>query len=655
MDLDKISGLPEDVIDNILKYLPLPDVVRTSVLSREWRYKWLTVPNLDFDWDFRQALPSEFPRESVISRILLLHKGPLTKFSLTHRLDRGHVVVDQWLKILKSKCVQELSLSHNSFTIPTLYAIPNDLFSFHLLRKLLLTSADINLPPTFQGFRMLVELSLWDVQITYENLCMFISKCPELEHLYLHGLKGITTFWCSDVDAPRIKCLSLGRIDVKLPLTFNGFSLLAQLFLLRVSIAPQDLQRFVSECPLLELVFVDGCFDETQSCHLNINATNLKQLHLDHVDFTPHFDGFSLLIRLDLENVRITPEELGSVISKCPMFECLSINSCFAPTTFWCLDIDAPNLRSLFLTSTNIKLPPTFSGFSRLEKLWLEDLCIDPKELQLFISKCRMLELLIVDKCNDQDTFWSLNIDAPNLWMLKLCGLFSSIRLKNTGYVKEVSVNYPYYDLLSEGAEYGNIKSSGTIGDGSNMIKFFGRLPSLVKLEAGISFLQFLAIGGVPQELPCKLNNLTTIELRNISFGILDNVACVVCLIRSSPILCNLDITLENWKALRWNQVSDSVRAEQMNKAVEYLKGEQKQSMSCKNLEIVSIELFRGVGPEVEFVKLLLLWGTELKQLELVSYSMAVAKGLDIAIEELKRFYRESSSKAKFIIDRQQV
>ncbi|XP_051139752.1 F-box/FBD/LRR-repeat protein At1g13570-like [Andrographis paniculata] len=648
MDFDRISGLPDNVIDNILKYLPLPNVVRTSVLSREWRYKWVTVPHLNFDWSFDQSLPSECPRECVISHILLFHKGSIVKFSLTHGLDRGHMVVDRWLLILKSKCVEELSLSLDALNKPTLYAIPNDLFSFHLLRDLLLTSADINLPSTFQGFSGLVKLSLRNVRITSENLRMFMSKCPKLESLSLSELTGITTFWCHDVDAPRMKYLSLAQIDVKLPRTFNGFSLLAELWLWTVQIAPQELQRFVSECPLLELVSVQLCFDQTPSCHLDINATNLKHLTLDHVDFTPTFEGFSRLIRLDLENVRITPEELRSVISKCPMFEWLSISSCFAPTTVWCLDIDAPNLKTLYLNQTDIKLPPTFRGFGRLDSLSLEELRIDPKELQLLVLKCPMLDLLIVDKCNDQNTFWSLNIDVPNLRSLDLEGLFSSISLKKSGSVKEVSVEYPYYGLLSEGTDNGTFRSSG-----SNIIEFFGQLPSLVKLEVGISFLQFLALGGVPQELPCKLNSLMKIELRNINFGILDNVSCAVCLIRSSPVLCILHITFEAWNSVWWGQVSDIMRAVQTYKTVEYLKGEQKQNIPYNNLKTVSIEWFSGVEPEVEFLKLLLLWGTELEQLELVSYR--VSEELDMAIEELKMFHWQSSSKAKFIIDKQLV
>ncbi|XP_051149963.1 F-box/FBD/LRR-repeat protein At1g13570-like [Andrographis paniculata] len=584
MASDRITGLPDNTIDEILKYLPLKEVVRTSVLSREWRYKWLSVPHLDFSWDFQKSLPSECPIEGVISHILLLHKGPIVKFSLRYS-NYAHVVVSRWLQILKTKCVEDFSLGVWAET--TIYAIPSDLFSFHLLRHLQLNLVAITLPTTFKGFPELVKLTLELVEITYEELRMFICSCPKLEWLYLHELTDVPTFWVHDVDAPKLKYLELVGNSVELAPTFNGFSLLAELRLSIVKIAPQVLQRFLSECPLLELVYISSCYYETPLSRLDINATNLK---------------LSSLIQLELANVQITPEGLESIISKCPMFERLSISSCFSPTTVWCLDIDAPNLRELVIKHTGIKLPPTFHGFSRLASLCLAGLVIDPEELQLFISKCPVLHSLTVRKCNDQNGFWPLNIDAPNLRVLNLDGLFSSICAQNTQSVQEVSAVYPYFALLSKDADYGRLKSSWAIGDESNMIKFFGQLPSIVKLEVGISFLQFLALGGVPRELPSKLNDLKTIELKKMNFGIMDHVNSVVCLIRSSPKLYSLVINFEGWQTRSWGEewshVNESIRAEQTQKAVEYMKDIQKQNIPYNDIKIVKMKLFEGTQPE---------------------------------------------------------
>ncbi|XP_039162827.1 putative F-box/LRR-repeat protein At3g18150 [Eucalyptus grandis] len=45
---DLISALPDAVIHHIFSFLPLKDVVKTSVLSKRWRSTWTTTTHLDF-------------------------------------------------------------------------------------------------------------------------------------------------------------------------------------------------------------------------------------------------------------------------------------------------------------------------------------------------------------------------------------------------------------------------------------------------------------------------------------------------------------------------------------------------------------------------------------------------------------------------------
>ncbi|KAL9166731.1 hypothetical protein ABFS82_05G050000 [Erythranthe guttata] len=46
--MDKISELPNEMLQRILCFLSQEEVVRTSVLSKSWRYIWCTRPNLVF-------------------------------------------------------------------------------------------------------------------------------------------------------------------------------------------------------------------------------------------------------------------------------------------------------------------------------------------------------------------------------------------------------------------------------------------------------------------------------------------------------------------------------------------------------------------------------------------------------------------------------
>ncbi|KAK4387625.1 F-box/FBD/LRR-repeat protein [Sesamum angolense] len=99
METDRISSLPCEIMDNILKYLPLCEAVRTSILSREWRYKWETTPCVLFGSTCKVNVQRQYDWVSIIDRILLLHKGSITKFSLTIADLRmySHPVISQFL------------------------------------------------------------------------------------------------------------------------------------------------------------------------------------------------------------------------------------------------------------------------------------------------------------------------------------------------------------------------------------------------------------------------------------------------------------------------------------------------------------------------------------------------------------------------------
>ncbi|CAK9185951.1 unnamed protein product [Ilex paraguariensis] len=57
--LDRLSDMPWDILDNILGCLPIKDAVRTSVLSRKWRYTWVYLSNIVF-YDRCKGFPVAF-------------------------------------------------------------------------------------------------------------------------------------------------------------------------------------------------------------------------------------------------------------------------------------------------------------------------------------------------------------------------------------------------------------------------------------------------------------------------------------------------------------------------------------------------------------------------------------------------------------------
>ncbi|GJT20283.1 F-box/FBD/LRR-repeat protein-like protein [Tanacetum coccineum] len=109
---DVISSMPANVITNILDRLMIKNAVGTSMLSRNWRFKYTLLTQLVFD-DHGFAEGSWFD-ERDISRLLLDLKGPITKFVL---IIPNYKILDvkdinHWIMFLSKKGIVEFQ-NHN--------------------------------------------------------------------------------------------------------------------------------------------------------------------------------------------------------------------------------------------------------------------------------------------------------------------------------------------------------------------------------------------------------------------------------------------------------------------------------------------------------------------------------------------------------------
>ncbi|XVE91723.1 hypothetical protein REPUB_Repub01dG0035500 [Reevesia pubescens] len=198
-NLDRISMLPENITESILARLPIQDVVRTSILSRNWRYNWTTLPDLVFQDSTFYTNPGLNGKEDevklvkVIYRILCQHKGPIRKFSLSvTTMMRSYPDIDRWISSFLSKNgIRELILE---FLDENRYKIHSSLFSCLNLRELRLRGCIIpSLPPTFNGFDHLSCIRLRSVSVNNEGLDNLIAKCPKLDSLFLIDMDGLST------------------------------------------------------------------------------------------------------------------------------------------------------------------------------------------------------------------------------------------------------------------------------------------------------------------------------------------------------------------------------------------------------------------------------------------------------------------------------
>ncbi|KAL7258373.1 hypothetical protein ACSBR1_004491 [Camellia fascicularis] len=131
--------------------LPLQDAVRTSILSRKWRYMWASLPQLVFDDKFcRESIRNQKNKlVMTIYQVLLLHHGPTLRFTLSLSGLEGCSEIDQLVLFVSNNGIQEFNL-HIRKGEP--YKLPSSLFSCLQLKDLTLHSCMFKPPPEkFKG------------------------------------------------------------------------------------------------------------------------------------------------------------------------------------------------------------------------------------------------------------------------------------------------------------------------------------------------------------------------------------------------------------------------------------------------------------------------------------------------------------------------
>lgn len=198
-NIDSISNMPQEVIEKILTFLTAREAVRTSVLSRTWRYKWTSIPILNFWEGCGTAL------NLGINHCLDLHQGPIHKFAVrVGTLMPLRHEIDQWMCLVLKPDLEELKVGvwgSDDYIFPS-----HLLFNCKKLRRLELSGCKLNVPPTFEGFQNLKIFQLSTMTVD-SNIGRLISKSPLLERLTLWS------FNCSNetiaISAPKVKYFTL--------------------------------------------------------------------------------------------------------------------------------------------------------------------------------------------------------------------------------------------------------------------------------------------------------------------------------------------------------------------------------------------------------------------------------------------------------------
>ncbi|XP_071709270.1 F-box protein At4g09920-like [Rutidosis leptorrhynchoides] len=192
---DHISRMPKNVITHILERVPIQYAVRTSILSRKWRFEWTMLSKIEFDGDFpaylrKKGIEDDLGR--IVTRILFHHIGDISKFSVTLYENLDAEYINDWVMLLSRNRIKDLSI----WNFAGVCKVPTHLFSCLELENLELSHCYVSLmPPTFHGFPNLEFLYLNSVVLENYTYGELLTRCPSLEVLSLisdttDGIKG---------------------------------------------------------------------------------------------------------------------------------------------------------------------------------------------------------------------------------------------------------------------------------------------------------------------------------------------------------------------------------------------------------------------------------------------------------------------------------
>uniref|UniRef100_A0A0E0KWR6 F-box domain-containing protein n=1 Tax=Oryza punctata TaxID=4537 RepID=A0A0E0KWR6_ORYPU len=212
-----LCNLPMDMLSGILSLLPINDAVRTSILSRKWKYVWCSHTNLTFDkgtmrkHDAKAFTGYRVPRdEEFITRVdtvLRQHNGMgVERMKIKFRLHSKHADhIDRWVNFAIASKTKDFVIDLSGYAKTAFfrdlscgkrtvreepYNLPLQLFSPNYgscLRCLELTTVSLQLPTDFKGFFNLKILSLVDRTVVPEGPFKFTYLRNLRLELVLYG------------------------------------------------------------------------------------------------------------------------------------------------------------------------------------------------------------------------------------------------------------------------------------------------------------------------------------------------------------------------------------------------------------------------------------------------------------------------------------
>lgn len=216
---DWLSDLPTDILLHILSFLDISEVVKTSLLSRKWRFIWSSIPCLKFDF--------------------------------------------------KDFCGQEhcLSLSHEEC-----------LSKFWFFVKWAIITRDRNVSPIHKLQFLCDYFDAYQLEL-FISLCA-VRNVEELDLLAGYGIEQCPLYCSVNRSFNRVAHNLNNLVELE---PFSGFANLKTLHLVRVRFRDADItEKLFSDCGILENLSLERCCFMAIN-FLNISANKLRKLHFDNI------------------------------------------------------------------------------------------------------------------------------------------------------------------------------------------------------------------------------------------------------------------------------------------------------------------------------------------------------------------------------------
>ncbi|XP_071708579.1 F-box/LRR-repeat protein At5g02910-like [Rutidosis leptorrhynchoides] len=233
--VDRISQLPESIVHHILSFINSPrDLVRISVLSKEWFAITASLPYLEFNIHHFYAT-KPYKRNVFFNYVAYTisrfrnQNFYLHTFKLIAELRESRDVdtIDECLGLILKKCLQVLVIDvgrmiYVANRMPR-YRLPDILLSISSLTSLTIKQCDLPSSLIIDGvkFKSLKVLELVGVRINEEMINYLTTCCPLLERLYVLWCDGFTKFCVYGNQNLREVWIEYGmevkRIDIEAP------------------------------------------------------------------------------------------------------------------------------------------------------------------------------------------------------------------------------------------------------------------------------------------------------------------------------------------------------------------------------------------------------------------------------------------------------